>query len=103
MPCILNLRGRNGMVPGGAVYIGGPVYHPPWRLQGSKWKNPFKIGRDGTREEVITRFERHLHESGLIHDIHELHDRDLACWCWPKACHGDVLLRLAGEESGCNE
>jgi len=29
------------------VYIGRP----------GKWGNPFQIGRDGTREQVITRYE----------------------------------------------
>ena len=25
----------------------------------------------------------------------ELQGQNLACWCWPEPCHGDVLLRLA--------
>jgi hypothetical protein len=94
-PCVLNLRGRRGVLPEGAVYIGGPVYRGPWRLQGSKWANPFRPGRDGTREEVIAKYERWLHETGLIHDVHELRGKDLVCWCAPEACHGDLLLRLA--------
>jgi Domain of unknown function (DUF4326) len=31
----------------------------------------------------------------LINDIHELRGKDLACWCAPEACHGDLLRRLA--------
>jgi hypothetical protein len=27
--------------------------------------------------------------------LHELRGKDLVCWCAPKPCHGDVLLRLA--------
>jgi hypothetical protein len=27
--------------------------------------------------------------------LDELRGKDLACWCTPLACHGDVLLRLA--------
>ena len=27
----------------------------------------------------------------------ELRGKDLVCWCAPLACHGDLLLRLAGE------
>jgi hypothetical protein len=95
MPEVLNLRGRKGVVPEGAVYIGDRLYRGPWRLPKSKWANPYKIGRDGIREEVIVQYERHLYNSGLINDIHELRGRDLACWCAPKPCHGDVLLRLA--------
>jgi hypothetical protein len=95
LPFVLNLRGCGGVVPEGAVYIGDRLKRRPWDLQESKWKNPYKIGRDGTREEVIVKFERYLHESGLINDIHELRWKYLACWCKPQACHGDVLLRLA--------
>jgi hypothetical protein len=98
MPRVLNLRGRGGVVPDGAHYIGDRLYRGPWRLPASKWKNPYKLRRNATREqrdEVITRYERHLHDSGLINDVHELRGRDLACWCAPEPCHGDVLLRLA--------
>lgn len=65
------------------VYIGRP----------SKWGNPFTIGKDGTREEVIAKYEQYLIDSGLINDIDELQDKTLGCWCSPKACHGDVLIK----------
>jgi hypothetical protein len=95
MPNVLNLRGRGGLVPKGAVYIGGRVLRGPWHLPASKWANPYRIGRDGPREQVIAKYEQHLADSGLIYDLHELRSRDLACWCAPEPCHGDVLLRLA--------
>ncbi len=91
LPRVLNKR-THGM-PDGAVYIGRTVR----RLAGSKWANPFKIDRHGTREEVIAKYEQHLHASGLINDIHELRGKDLVCWCSPLSCHGDVLLRLAND------
>lgn len=69
----------------GAAYIGRP----------SKWGNPFEIGKDGTREEVIDKFEKHLFSSGLIESIGELEGRNLACWCAPQLCHGHVLLKYA--------
>ena len=72
------------------VYIGRP----------SKWGNPFKIGRDGTREQVIEKYRKYILSSKLINDIHELKGKTLGCWCHPKACHGDVLAELAnGDES----
>jgi len=89
MPGVLNYK-RDDLLPG-AVYIGRPIPGLPR----SKWGNPYKIGRDGTREEVIAKFECHLYDSGLFNHIHELHGRDLVCWCAPEPCHGDVLLRLA--------
>lgn len=91
MPRILNYK-RDGLPPG-AVYIGRPEKR--LGMPGSKWANPFIIDHDGTREEVIAKYERYLYESGLIDEVHELRDRDLVCWCAPLPCHGDVLLRLA--------
>lgn len=68
------------------VYIGRP----------SKWGNPFRIGIDGDREEVITKFHRWiLGMPGLLHDIHDLRGKRLGCWCAPQPCHGDILARMA--------
>jgi hypothetical protein len=65
------------------VYIGRP----------SKWGNPFTIGKDGSREDVIRKYREWLPSQNL--PIHELKGRVLGCWCAPEACHGDVLLELA--------
>ena len=64
--------------------------------------NPFTIGVDGTREEVIARFEvyaREMLESGAWtrESILALRGQRLGCWCAPRACHGDVLLNIAEE------
>jgi len=66
-----------------AVYVGRP----------SKWGNPFVIGMDGTREEVVEKYRQWIVVSGL--NVRELRGKDLVCWCKPGACHGDVLLELA--------
>ncbi len=68
------------------VYIGRP----------SKWGNPYTIGRDGTREEVLQKFKQWLREGeGRELDISELRGKVLGCYCHPKACHGDLLAYLA--------
>lgn len=65
------------------VYIGRP----------SKYGNPFKIGKDGTRLEVITKFKAWLlSNEKLMNDIMELDGKVLGCHCKPKRCHGDVLV-----------
>jgi len=64
------------------VYIG----------RNSKWGNPFKVEVFG-RMEAIRRYERHFHESGLITDIGELFNKKLICFCYPMACHGDILIK----------
>jgi len=68
------------------VYIGRP----------SKWGNPFTIGKDGTRAQVIERYEEYLLGSpDLMAALPELMGRVLGCWCAPKPCHGDILARYA--------
>jgi len=62
----------------------------------TKWGNPFRIGRDGTRAEVLKKYEYWVREQPpLIAALHELRGKVLGCWCAPEACHGDVLARLA--------
>lgn len=64
----------------------------------SLWGNPFKIGEDGTREEVIEKFRLYLWEqikAGKIskEQLVELEDKRLGCFCAPQACHGDVIVK----------
>lgn len=85
MPDVLNKHASG--VPVGAVYIGRP----------SIWGNPFAIGRDGSRDEVIEKYRTLLTvRPDLIAKARtDLRGRDLVCFCAPQACHGDVLLEIA--------
>lgn len=77
-------------VPRGAVYIG----------RSSIWGNPFVIGKDGSRDDVIAKFEAHLRsQPDLMGQLHKLAGKDLVCWCAPARCHGDVLVKLANGQS----
>lgn len=68
------------------VYIGRP----------SKWGNPFAIGKDGTREEVIQKYREWAAARGLDKAAAaELRGKTLACWCSPLPCHGDILAEWA--------
>jgi hypothetical protein len=65
----------------------------------SMWGNPFEIGRDGSRSEVIQKFADWIHrQPELMVAIPSLHGKVLGCWCAPRPCHGDVLARLANPE-----
>ncbi len=60
------------------------------------WGNPYVIGKDGTREEVLEKFRHYLWsrvktEPGLLHSLAGLHGKALVCCCKPAACHGDIL------------
>jgi hypothetical protein len=68
------------------VYVGRPT----------KWGNPFVIGKDGNRDEVITKYHNWIiTQKDLLKDLHELKGKDLSCWCSPEPCHADILLYLA--------
>jgi hypothetical protein len=76
-------------------------------LKGSKWRNPFKIGEHGDRQQVIARYRRYLLEErpDLLEDLAALRGRALYCFCAPPGgltaadrpyvCHGQVLCELA--------
>lgn len=70
------------------VYIG--------RGHGTKWGNPFVLGKDGTRKEVIDKYREWIStQKDLLNDLKELKGEKLGCWCSPKLCHGHVLAELA--------
>lgn len=76
------------------VYIGRAVPRFGWAA--SPFANPFVIGRDGTRAEVIDRYESWLRgQPDLLALLPTLRDKVLGCWCAPRPCHGDVLARRA--------
>lgn len=62
----------------------------------TRWGNPFEIGKDGTREEVIEKYRDYLQNNPwLLKQLPELKGKVLGCWCAPLPCHGDILLELA--------
>lgn len=82
---------HHGNVPLGAVYIG----------RGSKWGNPYRIGPDGSREEVIKKYRDYIQRRpDLLGSLGELKGKILVCFCKPRACHGDVLVELIESQLG---
>ena len=74
--------------------------------RGSKWGNPYKLGRDGDRKEVIEKYQSYLLDSPhLLRSIKrgELDGMTLACYCKPRACHGDVLRKAWEYMKGSDE
>ena len=67
--------------------------------------NRFRIGRDGTREEVIEKYRHWLWQSiqergavyRLLAQLAQVHKTGgrvvLVCCCKPLPCHGDVVRR----------
>ena len=76
------------------VYIGR--YNGYYGLPQSKWANHYQIGVDGTREEVLLKYEINM-PSELKSCLNELEGKILGCWCTPLPCHGNILVRLVEE------
>jgi len=59
------------------------------------WGNPFVIGKDGTREQVIQKYKEWVvQQEWLMKMLPTLEGKRLGCYCKPAACHGDVLVEL---------
>jgi hypothetical protein len=79
------------------VYIGRGK-DPISGIEG-KWGNPFIIGKDGTRKEVIQKYREWIvKQPELMASLGELKGKRLGCWCGNQACHGDVLVELVDVE-----
>lgn len=65
------------------------------RSKDSLLGNPFIIGRDGNRGQVIEKFREYaLGTPRVLQAIAGLDERPLVCHCRPLKCHGDVILEL---------
>jgi len=69
------------------VYIG----------RGSPFGNPFKIGVDGDREQVITKYRDYFYnriknDAVFRQQVKQLKGKILGCFCKPLPCHGDVIV-----------
>jgi hypothetical protein len=99
LPKVWNKRHKDA--PKDAVYVGRPT----------KWGNPYSH-LPGTkaahlvanRDEAVEAFERLLlrkfdrDPNALGRLQAELKGKDLVCWCAPKRCHADILLKYANKE-----
>ena len=62
----------------------------------TKWGNPYRLGVDGNREEILRRYRRWImRRPVLLRSLEELRGKRLGCICAPNPCHGDVLAELA--------
>ena len=120
-------NGKHGSLPEGAFVthiLDGPVYdeyvgreNRRYKLEASYFANPFEIGKDGTREEVLEKYERYLYDVLLAteegqRELERLRDKILGCWCAgkdgtpllltkddPLHCHGQLVLRALAERA----
>lgn len=85
MPKVHNIR--DNTAPADAIYIGrgSPYGNPYSHKEGTKAL--FKVK---TREEAIRMFEENVLP---FLDLEPLRGHDLVCFCKPKKCHGDSIMK----------
>jgi len=67
------------------IYIGRP----------SIYGNPFIIGKDGTKKEIIAKFRNYFYNNpNLQEQVFLLKGKRLGCYCKPNECHGDVYVEF---------
>jgi len=85
------------------IYIGrkGVVFIDKKRFpaNSSNFANPYKIGKDGNREEIMNKYRDYIikrleNDKNLIEELISLKGKKLGCWCYPEICHGNILLEL---------
>jgi hypothetical protein len=74
------------------IYIGRPG-----RGHSGLFGNPFRVGRDGSRDEVIEKFRTYFYERigkdpVFKAEVLKLKGKRLGCFCSPLRCHGDIIV-----------
>lgn len=74
--------------------------------RGSIWGNPYTHHKFDTkakyivetREEAIRLYEIYARKNlNILNNLHKLKGKTLGCFCKPKSCHGDILVKLFKE------
>ena len=81
------------------VYIGRECKRSEWKLQKSKWYNPYTIKKcHGSAKLAIELYRKYITSNiYLMSCLHELYGKTLGCWCkknFDDPCHGDILVEL---------
>jgi hypothetical protein len=81
------------------VYISKPYMGSGWNLNRSKWALPVELESASSCDIAnADAYKKHLQESSLIHQIHELAYQTLGCWCKNfDSCHAHVLATLVND------
>jgi hypothetical protein len=90
----------------------GPIgFDPPYFYIGRPevLGNPYVIGEDGTRDDVIDKYriwlrEEYVSNNKVYYAVERLvtlylngTSTTLVCWCAPAKCHGDVIKEFVEE------
>ena len=96
MEKVVNIHMVNGKRPHFDIYIGRRTRNTEFKYH-TKWANHF-IPKIYGLEKSLELYEEHIRNSPeLWDDLDELEGKVLGCWCKPKPCHGDILIKLMNE------
>jgi hypothetical protein len=76
------------------IYIGRPsIFGNPFtHIKNKETKAEHIVS---TRKEAIERYRHYLlNNPELLDKIEQLRGKTLGCWCFPKKCHGDVIIEI---------
>jgi len=63
--------------------------------------NPYRMSDGYDREEAVAEyreaFRDRLEDDEFREAVEDLRGKTLACWCSPRACHGDVIVEYIRE------
>ncbi len=96
---VVCLKRKNGkIVQDCDIYIGRKINMGGWNLPQSKWANPYKIKDIESIDKCLQLYEEYIRSNKiLMMSLSELQGKTLGCWCKPKKCHGDILIKLLKE------
>lgn len=94
---MVNLKGhRDDPEFADVVYVGRAMHRGGWHLQASPLANPFRLGRDGSAEQVMAAYRDYLvARPDLLALLPGLRGHRLGCWCAPQPCHAAIIAELA--------
>lgn len=93
----------DGFIGQNKIYIGRK--NKSYKLKNSALSNPFLIGQDGNRDEVIKKYCKWICEEvkkkGAVYQelvkiakrVKKGENIELVCWCKPLKCHGNVIKK----------
>lgn len=86
---VINIRKHKNWRREGVIYIG----------RGSVFGNPYRIGKDGDRAEVIEKYRLYFVQRLEMDDefcqaVSELAGKTLGCYCIPRRCHGHIIAEF---------
>lgn len=96
----VRIRRQGGQIAQGCdVYIGRACTMGGWNLPASIFANPFVIGKNGSREQVLTKYYNYIiNKPDLLALLPQLDGKVLGCWCEANiVCHGDILIYLINQ------